>query len=149
MATHLIKTNYWDGAHLYTADARHPAVIEVPDSTPPSRSWEPMDEAARSALAALFTADLAKAEALVKKHSDKEIVAMHQHRADQASEALERVKAQGLGRVPERAPAKEQSWKAGLKPHSRGYMAPAETPDPSATKDEGDAKKVKLGRSAT
>lgn len=137
MATYKIKASYWDGASLYTADEKHPAVITVPDSQPPSRSWEPLDEAARSALVKLIQSDAEKVGRLIERSADKDLLACHQNRLDRIAEALERAQKLNLAaQCP--APTTDRAWKAGLKPATREEKA--------SEAAEADGKRVKLGR---
>lgn len=62
MASYLIKKPaYVDGVY-YEAAAYAPRVITLDDSVPPSRTWEPVDQAAVDALKSLgVTRELAQA----------------------------------------------------------------------------------------
>jgi hypothetical protein len=50
MAKYLIHNSAPVLGRFHFAAPTHPAVIETPDNYPPSRTWEPLDEAAATAL---------------------------------------------------------------------------------------------------
>jgi hypothetical protein len=71
MAKYVTTVDSYVNGTYYRAAPSDPAVIEVADDHVPSRRWQPMDEAARKALAAR---GVVKALVEVEEETPKEVV---------------------------------------------------------------------------
>jgi hypothetical protein len=76
MARYLIKQSCYVGATYYAASFSAPQAITLPDTTPPSRTWEPLDDAALKALKDLDANSIEQAKEALELLEGKEAASL-------------------------------------------------------------------------